>query len=158
MRSEHRRSGEVSRPETIPGIPPLRRAVVRALSIGLGLLVASLTARADDVGGAERVLITMQARQFVPPSLVLHAGKKTTLLLDNEDVELHAFVPVGLFTGVNVSVAGNGAPEFGPHGLKKIIIPSHGRAEIHFIPAHQGVFPFFCDMPGHDMRSTIRVE
>ena len=158
MRSGHRPSGGVSAADTISGMLSSGRATVRAFCAVLGLMTASLDARAADVESEERVPITMQARQFVPPAILLHAGRTTTLLLDNEDVELHAFVPIGLFTGVSATVAGNGAPEFGPDGLKKIIIPSHGRAEIRFIPPRPGVFPFFCDMPGHDMRATIRVE
>ena len=126
--------------------------------MGLVLMAASPEASAADIEPIERVAVTMQGRQFLPASIVVHAGRQTMLLLDNEDVELHAFVPVGLFAGVSVTVAGNGAPQFDSGGLKKIIIPSHGRAEIHFTPASPGVFPFFCDMPGHDMRAAIRVE
>lgn len=132
------------------------RACGPAVCLGLVLMVAP--GLAADVEPDERVAITMQSRQFIPPSIIVHAGRKTTLLLDNEDVELHAFVPIGLFTGVSVSIAGNGAPQFDPDGLKKVIIPSHGRAEISFTPETRGVFPFFCDMPGHEMRAAIRVE
>lgn len=104
------------------------------------------------------VLITMHARQFDPPAIVLHAGRKTHLVLRNEDAELHAFVPNGLFTGVSLNVGGNGAPEFGEDGFKKVIVPSGGRADIRFTPERPGDYSFLCDMPGHEMRGTIRVE
>jgi plastocyanin len=104
------------------------------------------------------VLIRIKARAFEPNRVVLSLGKKTWLVLHNQDAELHAFVPVGLLTGVNFNVGGNGAPEFGPDGFKRVIIPSEGRAEFRFVPERPGVFPFFCDMPGHEMKATIVVE
>jgi|SRR5687768_12996885 uncharacterized cupredoxin-like copper-binding protein len=104
------------------------------------------------------VVVTMHARQFDPPVIVLHAGRKTHLVLSNEDAELHAFVPDGLFVGVNLNVGGNGAPEFGESGFKKVIIPSGGRTDIRFTPERPGNYPFLCDMPGHEMRGTIVVE
>lgn len=104
------------------------------------------------------VLVTIHARQFDPSAIIIHAGRKTHLVLRNDDAELHAFVPNGLFTGVSLNVAGNGAPEFGQDGFKKVIIPSGGRADIRFTPERPGEYPFLCDMPGHDMRGTIRVE
>lgn len=104
------------------------------------------------------VLVTMHARQFDPSVIVLHAGRKTHMVLRNEDAELHAFVPNGLFTGVSLNVGGNGAPEFGEGGFKKVIIPSGGRADIRFTPERPGDYPFLCDMPGHEMRGMIRVE
>ena len=157
MRCARRRSTAPSMTHSPRGNAPAVRACVPAVCLGfvLSTVAPGVT---DVVETDERVAITMQGRQFIPPSIVVHAGRTTTLILDNEDVELHAFVPVGLFSGVSVSVAGNGAPEFDSGGLKKVIIPSHGRAEIHFTPESRGVFPFFCDMPGHDMRAVIRVE
>ena len=106
----------------------------------------------------EVVLVTLHARQFDPPVIILHTGRKTHLVLRNEDAELHAFVPRELFIGVSVNVGGNGAPEFGESGFKKVIIPSGGRADIRFVPELAGEYQFLCDMPGHEMRGTIRVE
>lgn len=106
----------------------------------------------------ELVLVTMHARQFDPPAIILHIGRKTHLVLRNEDAELHAFVPNKLFLGVNLNVGGNGAPEFGEDGFKKVIIPSGGRADIRFTPERPGEYQFLCDMPGHEMRGTIVVE
>jgi uncharacterized cupredoxin-like copper-binding protein len=106
----------------------------------------------------ELVLVTIHARQFDPPVIILHTGRKTHLVLRNEDAELHAFVPNKLFLGVNLNVGGNGAPEFSESGFKKVIIPSGGRVDIRFVPEHAGEYQFLCDMPGHEMRGTIRVE
>ena len=106
----------------------------------------------------ETVFVKIRARSFEPATVVLHAGKKTRLTFHNMDAELHAFVPVGLFAGVNLNLSGNGAPEFGVDGFKRVIIPSDGRAEFRFVPERPGTFPFFCDMPGHEMRATIIVE
>jgi len=106
----------------------------------------------------EVVLVTLHARQFDPPVIILHTGRKTHLVLRNEDAELHAFVPRELFIGVSVNVGGNGAPEFGESGFKKVIIPSGGRADIRFVPELAGEYQFLCDMPGHEMRGRIRVE
>lgn len=104
------------------------------------------------------VTVTIKARSFEPATVRLKAGHKTRLVLRNQDAELHAFVPIGLFSGLNVNVSGNGAPEFGPEGFKRVIIPSEGLAELRFIPEQPGVYPFLCDMPGHEMRATIVVE
>jgi hypothetical protein len=78
--------------------------------------------------------------------------------LKNQDSELHAFVPSDLFAGESLNVAGNGAPEFGPHGLKRVIIPSEGVVEIRFVPSRPGEYPYRCDMPGHEMSGVIVVE
>ena len=106
----------------------------------------------------QQVIVNIRGRKFEPSTVTLRAGQKTKLVFQNHDVELHAFVPVGLFAGVNLNITGNGAPEFGPEGFKRVIIPSDGRAEIRFIPEQTGVYPFFCDMPGHDMKATIVVQ
>ncbi|MEW6544662.1 MAG: cupredoxin domain-containing protein [Nitrospirota bacterium] len=119
---------------------------------------AGPTLAPSDTMPEEEVLVKIRARSFEPNRVVLHAGRKTKLIFHNLDAELHAFVPVGLFTGLNLNVSGNGAPEFGPDGFKRVIIPSEGRAEFRFIPLQTGTFPFFCDMPGHDMKAKIVVE
>jgi len=104
------------------------------------------------------VMVTIRARAFEPDRVRLEAGRTTRLTFHNQDAELHAFVPVGLFTGLNLNVSGNGAPEFGPDGFKRVIIPAGGQAELRFVPDKPGVYPFFCDMPGHEMRAMIVVE
>ncbi len=112
----------------------------------------------SDPDPEQQVIVNIRARSFEPSTVTLHAGRKTKLVFQNHDVELHAFVPVGLFVGVNLNITGNGAPEFGAEGFKRVIIPSEGRAEIRFVPERPGVYPFSCDMPGHEMKATIVVQ
>jgi plastocyanin len=134
---------------------------VLACLMALCLAVATQAAPtlAPNVGDQEeQVLIKIHARQFQPATVVLHAGRKTTLVFHNQDVELHAFVPVGLFQGIHLNISGNGAPEFTEEGFKRVIIPSDGRAEFRFVPERPGVYPFFCDMPGHEMKASIIVQ
>lgn len=121
-------------------------------------LWAASTLAPSNTDPEERILVTIKARAFEPDRVTLRAGHKTKLVFHNQDAELHAFVPVGLFTGLSINVSGNGAPEFGPDGFKRVLIPSEGRAEFRFVPEKPGVYPFFCDMPGHEMRATIIVE
>ncbi len=116
------------------------------------------TLASSDSEPEQQVIVNIRARSFEPSTVMLRAGQKTKLVFQNHDVELHAFVPVGLFVGVNLNITGNGAPEFGHDGFKRVIIPSEGREEIRFVPEQTGVFPFFCDMPGHEMRATIVVQ
>ncbi len=112
-----------------------------------------------DASPEDEVFIDIRARAFLPSTVKLHAGRKARLVFKNHDAELHAFVPVGLFVGVNLNITGNGAPEFGAEGFKRVIIPSSGEVIIRFVPEHAGVYPFFCDMPGHSqMRATIIIE
>lgn len=151
------------RPPLHTSLPKGARILLTTMSLlfTTGSLTAapSLPAAASsDAEPEEQVLVRIHARQFEPTPVVLHAGRKTKLIFYNQDVELHAFVPVGLFTGVSLNITGNGAPEFGENGFKRVIIPSEGRAEIRFVPERVGVYPFFCDMPGHEMRATIIVE
>lgn len=108
--------------------------------------------------GEESVTIDILARQFRPDPVELRRGQTIVLIFENHDSELHAFVPGDLFAGVNLNIGGNGAPEFGPHGFKRVIIPPDGRAEIRFTPERLGEFAYLCDMPGHEMRGTIVVR
>jgi len=144
-----------------------RRAFIRSAA-GCGAatvlwLAGFVTALSDtgnptDVTQEEEVVVNMRLRQFEPATVLLHSGRKTKLVFHNLDAELHAFVPVKLFMGVNLNISGNGAPEFSDEGLKRVIIPPDGRAEIRFIPSQAGTFPFSCDMPGHEMRAAFVVQ
>jgi uncharacterized cupredoxin-like copper-binding protein len=111
-----------------------------------------------DQPSEETVIVVIQGRQFKPERTVLHQGHKTRLVFKNQDSELHAMVPIGLFSGESLNVAGNGAPEFGPEGLKRVLIPPDGIAEIHFTPNKPGEYRYLCDMPGHEMKGLIVVE
>lgn len=106
----------------------------------------------------EAVTVDIRSRLFSPNTVVLHAGRKTRLIVINHDSELHAFVPLRLFTGISLNLGGNGAPEFGPNGLKRVIIPPDGRVEIRFSPEQPGEYEVLCDMPGHEMRANIVVK
>lgn len=118
----------------------------------------SLSQPTSEAPSERTIRIDLKARQFDPPHIILTAGEPTTLALHNLDAELHAFVPVGLLTNVHLSVTGDGAPEFSDHGLARLILPSEGKAAIHFVPRKPGRYPYFCDMPGHSMRGMIEVE
>lgn len=134
-----------------------RAFVLPASFVAVSYAVHPTAGDAEEIS-EDVVLVTMHARQFDPPVINLYVGRKTHLVLRNEDAELHAFVPRELFAGVSLNVGGNGAPEFGESGFKKVIIPSGGRADIRFVPQRVGEYKFICDMPGHEMQGTIRVE
>lgn len=106
----------------------------------------------------EIITIDMQGRRFVPSEILLPVGRTVRLVLLNHDSELHAFVPESLFAGVNMTVTGNGFPEFTDAGFRRLIVPPDGHAEIGFIPTRAGDYPFSCDMPGHDMKGKILVR
>jgi plastocyanin len=111
-----------------------------------------------DTNSEQVVVVDIAGRQFHPPEVTMHAGRRTALIFQNRDAELHAFVASDLLRGVNLNVSGNGAPEFGPEGFKRVIIPSSGRAEIRFVPERPGRYSYLCDMPGHEMKATIIVQ
>lgn len=102
--------------------------------------------------------ISIKARQFSPSILHLRVGQKTRLMIHNSDAELHAFVPLGLLSRIALNITGNGAPEFSKEGLRRILLPSNGRAEILFVPKQAGTFMYYCDLPGHRMKGKIVVH
>jgi uncharacterized cupredoxin-like copper-binding protein len=111
---------------------------------------------ADRTPGA--VEIVASKRAFSPEVVTLKLGRPATLIIRNEDEDLHAFVPLLLFQGTNVQVRGNGAPEFNETGFARVLIPPHGRAELRFIPKTSGTFSYICDLPGHNMRAEIVIK
>ena len=92
------------------------------------------------------------------PRCISIPERKPVSFLRNQDVELHAFVPVSLFQNTTLQVSGNGAPEFGSGGLLRILLPSKGQTEILFVPRRPGNYPFLCDLPGHVMNGTVVVQ
>ena len=110
-------------------------------------------------GQGNEVLITVQiqARQFHPAAIQIQKGQKTRLIIQNNDTELHAFVPKGLLSNISLQVSGNGAPEFGKEGLIRVLLPSNGQTEIVFTPNELGVYLYVCDLPGHVMTGSIVV-
>jgi plastocyanin len=106
----------------------------------------------------ETATVVIQGRRFTPDRTILQLGRKTRLVFINRDAELHAVVPAGLFAGESLNIAGNGAPEFGPDGFKRVVIPPEGIVEIRFAPSRPGEHQYFCDMPGHEMKAVLVVE
>ena len=106
----------------------------------------------------ESVTVEIRWRMFSPNHVLLHHDQKTVLRFRNHDTELHTVVAKELFFGVDLNVGGNGAPEFSPDGLKRVIIPPEGLVEFQFTPTRTGTFSYLCDMPGHDMQAVIVVE
>ena len=131
-------------------------ALCMLLFVSSGLI--TFTALGSDPALEETATVVIQGRQFKPDRTVLHQGQKTKLVFKNQDSELHAVVPFGLFAGESLNISGNGAPEFGAEGLKRVIIPPDGITEIHFTPAKPGEYRYLCDMPGHEMKAVIVVE
>ena len=107
---------------------------------------------------ALEVVIDIRSREFRPQTTEVRVGEKTRLVLKNLDTELHAFVPVGLFSESHVTVTGNGAPQFSKEGFVRVLLPTRGQTEIEFTPIRPGTYPYFCDLPGHVMRGTIVVR
>jgi len=107
---------------------------------------------------AESITVEIGSRMFTPNHVLLHHDQKTVLRFRNHDTELHTVVAKELFLSADLNVAGNGAQEFGPDGLKRVIIPPEGLVEFQFTPTRTGTFSYLCDMPGHDMKAVIVVE
>lgn len=138
----------------------VQRAVVALMcgvwspAIGVGAAVPA------GVPGQEEsaVTIRIEGRRFLPHVVNLRVGEQVRLILKNEDVELHAFVPGDLLVRTNVQVSGDGAPQFGKEGFRRVLIPSDGQVELVFTSKETGSFLFFCDLPGHVMNGTIVVD
>ena len=129
----------------------------------LGIIWANTSAVASSLAASDsqhetQVVVHIQTREFRPDRISIRTGEKIRLIFRNEDAELHAFVPVGLFMNTTLNLTGNGAPQFGPDGLLRVLLPSNGQTEILFIAERPGQYPFFCDLPGHVMRGTIVVQ
>lgn len=137
-----------------------RRTGSQRILLSIVLLALCLTWSVPPAMAADSDIVTVdiRSRVFIPHRAILQHGQPTVLVIRNQDSELHAFVPSELFLGANLNVTGNSAPEFGPQGFKRAIIPPEGLVEIHFTPEHTGEFSYICDMPGHQMAATIVVE
>jgi plastocyanin len=123
---------------------------------GLGATPASFSSGTDSE--ETEVIISIKSREFTPNTVSVPIGQKTRLVLKNFDTELHAFIPVGLLTNTHLNIRGNGAPQFSKEGLVRVLLPTSGQTEIVFVPSQHGTFPYFCDLPGHEMRGTIVVH
>jgi plastocyanin len=126
--------------------------------ICLAWILASPTNALPTEPEVDSVIVEIRSRMFIPQQIHLHHGRKTVLRFRNHDTELHTVVAKEIFLSPDLNVGGNGAQEFGPDGLKRVIIPPEGLIEFQFTPAHTGTFPYLCDMPGHEMRAMIVIE
>jgi plastocyanin len=120
----------------------------------LAIPITALSAEAE----VESFTVEIRSRVFIPQQIHLHHSRKTLLRFRNYDTELHTVVAKELFLSDDLTLSGNGAPEFGPEGLKKVIIPPDGLIEFQFTPARIGTLSYLCDMPGHNMQATIVIE
>ena len=146
----------VNTPPVFPGLRPcIWPHLLRLVTNGnVGQAPSALPTEVE----VESVTVEIRWRMFTPHHVLLHHDQKTVLRFRNHDTELHTVVAKDLFFGVDLNVGGNGAPEFGPDGLKRVIIPPEGLIEIQFTPSRTGTFSYLCDMPGHDMQAVIVVE
>jgi uncharacterized cupredoxin-like copper-binding protein len=133
----------------------LRCAMISLLVMTLAEPFTPLGEHGPQAAAARTFEIIINARTFSPPVLALPLNERITLIIKNEDGELHAFVPLLLLQETHVQVAGNAAPEFNETGLARVLIPPHGRAELTFRPKAAGAFFYICDLPGHQMRAEI---
>ena len=133
-------------------ITPWAKEFLRILRISLlsvlAILWANTSAVASSLAASDsqqetEVVVHIQTREFRPDRVSLRTGEKVRLIFRNEDAELHAFVPVGLFMNTTLNLTGNGAPQFGPDGLLRVLLPSNGQTEILFIADRPGQYPFF---------------
>jgi len=120
----------------------------------LAIPITAVSAEAE----VEPVTVEIRSRVFIPQQIHIHHSRKTLLRFRNYDTELHTVVAKELFLIHDLTLSGNGAPEFGPEGLKKVIIPPDGLIEFQFTPARIGTLSYLCDMPGHNMQAIIAVE
>jgi uncharacterized cupredoxin-like copper-binding protein len=134
----------------------MRLQILAASLLGVCVL-SCFNSDVDADSSVPVVKISTRERAFIPEVVFLKMGRPVALVVENEDVDLHAFVPLLLFQGVNVQVTGNGAPEFNEMGLARVLIPPKGHAEIRFTPPAAGHFFYICDLPGHQMRGEIIV-
>ncbi len=126
--------------------------------IGVALVLATPTIASPTEFEMESVTVEIRSRMFIPQQIHLHHGRKTMLRFRNHDTELHTVAAKELFLSDDLNLSGNGAPEFGPDGLKNVIIPPEGLIEFQFTPARTGTFSYLCDMPGHNMQAVMVVE
>lgn len=124
----------------------------------LALVLATPTSVLPSEIEVESITIDIRGRMFIPNHVLIHHDRQTALRFRNHDTELHSVVVKDLFIGLDLNVGGNGAPEFGPEGLKRVIVPPEGLLEIQFTPTRTGTFQYLCDMPGHEMKALILVE
>lgn len=135
------------------------QTIAAAGSVFVFILLPHSWALIDPLQDSDPVVVevTIRGREFLPSTVVIPVNHAVPLSFANHDAELHAFAPLTLLDDVPLHIDGNGAAQFGEHGLVRILIPSGGRAELRFTPQHAGLYDYRCDLPGHQMRAYIRV-
>ncbi len=128
-------------------VAPFMALVFTALGVAPTLAEAS----------RQEVRIVIRVRQFQPAEVTVRTGQEVVLAFDNQDVEIHTFVPEKLLERVPVQVEGSGAPQFGDLGLVRLLIGGGSQAKIRFVPQIPGRYRYYCDMPGHQMVGQIIV-
>ncbi|NOT21521.1 MAG: hypothetical protein HOP22_02180 [Nitrospiraceae bacterium] len=126
--------------------------------ICLALALAIPTSAFSSEIETESITVDIRGRAFIPNRVLLRHNQGIVLRFRNLDTELHSVVVKDLFFNADLNVGGNGAQEFGPEGLKRVIVPPDGLIEFRLTPARTGTFSYLCDMPGHDMKAVIVVE
>lgn len=107
--------------------------------------------------GPQEARIKIRARAFIPAQVTVRIDSPVRLVFENEDVEIHAFVPEGLFGNVAVQVDGSGAPFYRHGELVRLLIGGGAQVEVRFTPHRAGLYRYECDMPGHQMFGHILV-
>lgn len=129
----------------------------RLLPVLLVLLLMVGMTPSRETEGPQEVRIKIRARAFHPARVTVRTDSPVRLVFDNEDVEIHAFVPDGLFGDVPVTVDGSAAPFYRRGELVRLLIGGGGQAEVRFTPQRAGLYRYECDMPGHRMDGQILV-
>lgn len=126
-----------------------------ACTLSMCMTLDEAATRADE--NRQEVRIVIKTREFQPPETKVRMGQEVVLVFENQDVEIHAFVPEKLFEKVPVQIEGSGAAQFGEKGLRRLLIGGGSQATIRFVPQVPGKYRYFCDMPGHQMAAHIVV-
>ena len=121
---------EVSREHTRRAFP---RSAVASRWPQLGSGFRACVRRPGDPRGHDH-----QGRAIPPFSGLDAGGGPVALVFHTQDVELHVFVPKRFLEGVPLHVDSNGASQFGEKGLERVLIPSGGREDSHFVPSAVG--------------------
>lgn len=121
------------------------------------LILAEGVTPSEATDGPQEVRIKIRARAFRPAQVTVRVDSPVRLVFENEDVEIHAFVPEGLFGNVPVQVDGSGAPFYRRGVLVRLLIGGGAQVEVQFTPHRSGLYRYECDMPGHQMFGHILV-
>jgi len=97
------------------------------IPLGWNLATAAPSLAPSDSHQAREVVVNIKTRQFQPDTLYFQAGEKIRLILRNQDVELHAFVPISLFQNAPYMSAGMELLNLGLKDFFEYCFPHKGR-------------------------------